>query len=87
MRKAAMQITVESHAGYRGEEGPRRFHLGERTVEVVEVVDRWLDPEHRYFKIRADDGGIYLLRHDALRDSWEITMFDSGTREDTRLST
>lgn len=87
MGKAAMQIQVESHAGYRGEEAPRRFHLGERTVEVLDVIDRWLDPEHRYFKVRADDGGIYLLRHDTGRDAWEITMFDSGTREDTRLST
>jgi hypothetical protein len=51
-----MRIRVECYAGYRGEETPRRFFLGERAVEVREVVDRWLAPDHRYFKVRGSDG-------------------------------
>jgi len=51
-------IRVECYAGHRGEEAPQRFFLGERRIEVAEIVDRWLDPAHRYFKVRGDDGGV-----------------------------
>lgn len=79
-------VRVECHAGYRAEESPRHFYLGTRAIEVTEILDRWLDPEYRYFKLRGDDGGIYILRHDQTTDRWEMTLFDSGTRMDTRLS-
>jgi hypothetical protein len=39
---------------------------------VVEIADRWLDPRHRYFKVRADDGREYVLRHDVASDDWEL---------------
>jgi len=70
-----MRIRVECYAGYRGEETPARFFLGERRVEVLEVVDRWLAPDHRYFKVLGDDGGTYILRHDVEPARWELTMF------------
>jgi hypothetical protein len=65
---------------------PRRFHLGERTVEAVEVIDRWLAPDHSYFKVRGDDGGVYILRYDMMSDRWEMTMFDSGRRPKPTLA-
>jgi len=79
-------IKVECYAGYRDEESPARFYLGKRRVEVTEVLDRWLAPSHRYFKVRGDDNGIYILRHSTAEDVWEMTMFDSGARAETRLS-
>ena len=79
-------IKVECYAGYRGEETPVRFYQGARCIEVTEVLDRWLDPVHRYFKLRGDDNGIYILRHTTSEDVWEMTMFDSGDRDETRLS-
>ena len=72
-----MKVRVECYAGYRGEETPRRFHLGERTVEVAEVVDRWLAPDHRYFKVRGDDGARYILRHDPDSGEWELTLYEA----------
>ena len=79
-------IRVECYAGHRAEESPRRFFLGRREVRVKEIIDRWLDPEHSYFKIRADDGGIYILRYDRAADNWQLTLFNSDTRDDMRLS-
>ena len=73
MTEQDMNIRVECYAGYRGEETPRRFSFGEQHVEVDEVIDRWLTPDHRYFKLRGDDGGVYVLRHDALSGRWEMT--------------
>ncbi|MEE9269060.1 MAG: hypothetical protein V3V49_02260 [Candidatus Krumholzibacteria bacterium] len=68
-------IHVECYAGYRGEEEPRRFRYEGRELEVVEILDRWLDPNHRYFKVRGNDDGVYLLRHDADVGAWELSVF------------
>jgi hypothetical protein len=67
-----MRIRVECHAGFRGEEEPRAFWLDERRLPVADVVDRWLDPRHRYFKVRAEDGRQFVLRHDPASDDWEL---------------
>ncbi len=73
----------------------RRSSCGHRTPPAAHrpargggnrVIDRWLDPRHRYFKLRGDDGGIYLLRHDTIDERWEMNLYDSGRREKTRLS-
>jgi hypothetical protein len=37
-RMASTAVDVECHAGYSGDETPRRFHLGERQAEIAEVV-------------------------------------------------
>jgi hypothetical protein len=74
-----MKLRVECYAGYKGEETPRAFHLGDRRVEVKEVLDQWLAPDHRYFKVRGDDGGLYILRHDGPTDTWELTLFEQKT--------
>lgn len=71
-------LRVGCYAGYRGEQEPRRFFLGERAIEIVEVLDRWAAPDHRYFKCRASDGDIYILRNDVVADQWELTMFAKG---------
>ena len=77
MRDPEATILVECYAGYRGEQTPRRFIAGDRRVEVIEVIDAWLAPDHRYFKVTGDDGFTYLLRHDAGKDQWRL----AGTRE------
>ena len=79
-------LRVECYAGHRADTEPRRLFIGARAVAVTEVIDRWLDPKHRYFKLRGDDGGIYLVRQDTLSNQWELTLFDSGRRDETRLS-
>ena len=69
-------VRVECYAGYRGEEEPRCLHLGEEAIELVEVLDRWLDPDHRYFKCRGSDDAVYILRHDTRTGSWMLTLYD-----------
>jgi hypothetical protein len=70
-----LPVRVECYAGYRGEETPRRFRLGGSWLEVEEVVDRWLAPDHRYFKVRAADGDSYVLRHDTESQRWELVHY------------
>jgi hypothetical protein len=68
-----MRISVECYAGYRGEPEPRAFTVGKRRFEVREILDRWLAPGHRYFKVRVDDGQAFILRHDVPSADWEIS--------------
>jgi hypothetical protein len=70
-----MKLKVECYAGHRGEEEPRVFFLDGRRVAVIAVVDRWLSPNYRYFKVQADDGGIYILRYDESTDQWDLASF------------
>ena len=73
-----MFVNVACYAGYRGEETPRRLTLGDRAVEVVEVLDRWYGPDHRYFKVAGDDGAIYILRHEPPTGDWRLTLYERG---------
>jgi hypothetical protein len=68
-------IRVECYAGYRGDERPVRFTLGERTYEVWDVEDQWYSPAAIYFRVKADDGNIYVLRHDEMQDQWTLEGF------------
>ena len=75
-----MPIRVECYAGYRGEQEPLAFWLGQRRFEVVAVLDRWLHPAHRYFKVEVDDGRVFILRHDALSDDWDLAALVGAAR-------
>ncbi len=70
-----MIVRVESYAGFKADERPLRFQLGERWYEVQEVVDRWYDPDAVYFRVRADDGAMYILRHVEGDDLWTMEAY------------
>ena len=68
-----MKIQVECYAGYRGEEEPRAFTLGGTRLAIATILDRWMAPEHRYFKVKVADGRTLVLRHDTASGDWELT--------------
>jgi hypothetical protein len=73
-----MKIRVESYDGYRAGEKPLRFHMGGKMREVVEILDRWYGEDHDYFKVRADDGGLYVLRYGRCEDGWELMQYSAA---------
>ncbi len=75
-----MKIEVECYAGYRGEQEPRAFTMGERRYAVVEILDRWIAPDHRYFKVQADDGRMLVLRHGTASGEWELASLVGAER-------
>ena len=75
-----MRVTVQTYAGYRGDERPISFTLEGRILRIMDIVDRWYDPDHNIFKVLADDGGIYLLRYDMNADNC-LTSDLSGPKE------
>jgi len=70
-----LSVNVECYAGHRGEQTPRTLILGDRRIAVAEVLDAWLAPDYRYFKLKGADGDTYLVRHDERTGIWELTMF------------
>ena len=77
-QQSLLRIRVECYAGYRGDERPQTLVLGDRRIEVAEVIDQWLAPDHRYFKLRDADANLYIVRYSATDDSWELTLFERG---------
>ena len=68
-------MRVECYAGYKGDERPLRMYFGERVLEVVEVEDRWYSPGATFFRIVANDGDRYVLRHDEPQDVWSLAGY------------
>jgi len=60
-----------------GGKKPSRFRMGDRNIEIVTILDRWLAPDHRYFKVQGDDGALYILRHDIESWYWELTFLSN----------
>jgi hypothetical protein len=54
-----LSVGVECYAGHRGEQTPRTLILGDRRIDVAEVLDASLAPEGRgdwYAKLAYPDG-------------------------------
>jgi hypothetical protein len=77
-----MHIPVDSHTDESGAVMPRGFRFDGSYVAVVETVDQWHGPDYRYVKVRAEDGGLYILRYDKLREIWALTMFESARAQE-----
>lgn len=74
----AIDVLVECYAGSRADEVPRRFSVFGKWLEVREEIDRWLSPDHRYFKVHASDDGTYVLRHNVPSDIWSLSVYKKG---------
>jgi hypothetical protein len=46
-----------------------------RTYEVRDVLDQWYGVGYECFRVRADDGNLYILRHNTEEDSWTLDSF------------
>jgi len=75
-------LLVECYAGYKADERPLRFRAreeGSRTFEVMEILDQWYGVGYSCFKLRANDGNIYILRHIEKEDQWVLDSFRRAT--------
>jgi hypothetical protein len=75
---AEIGVQVDCYAGYRGEQEPRSFRFGTQPIAVAEILDRWLGPDHRYFKLLGSDGDTYILRHDVVSHEWSLAFYRRG---------
>jgi hypothetical protein len=70
-----MKLRVECYAGAKADERPVRFQLAERDYMVEEVLDQWYGTDDVFFKVRTDDGNLYILRRNNSSDEWTMESF------------
>jgi hypothetical protein len=70
-----MKVEVVCYSGYKGDERPVRFRLGVQDYFVEELLDQWYGPDDVFYKVRADDGNLYILRHNEREDEWSLESF------------
>lgn len=63
---------VQCYSGPNGEE-PQSFDIGAQSMRVSEIVDRWIGPGFRYFKVKGGNRKLYVIRHNSAEDRWEMT--------------
>jgi uncharacterized protein (UPF0128 family) len=76
-----MRLEVECYSGRKADERPLRFRMNGHVYQVENLLDQWYGPEHLFFKIRADDGNLYILRYrTSVPDGeWDLVAFrDQG---------
>ncbi|MFP5213440.1 MAG: hypothetical protein ACLGPL_08685 [Acidobacteriota bacterium] len=71
-----------------GTQEPTSFERRGQTLDVVEIIDRWYEgrPDStrvplRYFRVRASDGKVYILRYHELFRAWALRV-PSGEAEE-----
>jgi len=72
-----MKVQVECYSGRKADERPVRFRLDTHEYMVEDVLDQWYGLEHVFFKVRADDRKVYILRHQtSVPDGeWDLVSF------------
>jgi len=72
-----MKLEVDCYSGRKADERPTRFRLYGRQYFVEEVLDRWYGPGEAFYKIRADDSNLYILRQQTStpEGNWDLVSF------------
>jgi hypothetical protein len=72
-----MKVEVVCYSGYKADERPVRFRLGDRDYFVKQLLDQWYGPHSIFFKVRASDGNVYILqrRSSAPEGEWSLASF------------
>jgi len=73
-------INVTCYSGYKGEETPRSFIYENKSHEICEIIERWCDKlisgtglKH-FFKVKADNGRLYVIYYDQELDIWFLSL-------------
>jgi hypothetical protein len=72
-----MKLEVECYSGFKADERPVRFRLDERQYLIEEIVDQWYGTQDVFYKVRADDGSLYILRRETStpEGAWHLVSF------------
>ena len=62
------------------DQDPIAFTLMDRQYKVSDVIDHWYGEGVIFFKVKADDDNIYLLKHYKLQDHWDLILYQNPRR-------
>ena len=69
-------LEVITYSGYRLVEVPRGFLLHEKRVEVMEILDMWIDEDFsskvrkRFFRVQGNDGETHQIYYSDKTSAW-----------------
>ncbi len=67
-----MTDLVECHSGFAYADRPTALHwLGER-LEIAAILQSWLTPSGRCFRVRTIDDRIFDLTYNQDSDQWQV---------------
>lgn len=72
--------------GMNGSGQPYSFQIGEKEFFIREIMDQWYGKEHQFYKVRADDGNIYVLKHSPITNQWELEFFKKDASHNNYIS-
>jgi hypothetical protein len=74
---ARVKLEVECYSGRKADERPVRFRLEGHEYLVEELLDQWYGQDDEFFKLRADDGNLYIVRHatSTPEGGWHLVSF------------
>ena len=72
-----MKVEVVCYSGYKVDQRPVGFRLGGRDYSVEELLDQWYGPRDVFFKVKANDGNVYILRRRSTtpEGEWSLESF------------
>jgi len=65
-------LKVETYSGYKADERPISFIIHNKKLMVEKIIDQWRTQEYDYFKVLAEGGREYILKHDVRGDKWDF---------------
>jgi hypothetical protein len=71
-----VNIKVTAYSGHRGNERPASLIISDKTVTVVEIVDKWIEENFldrvrkRFFVVKANDDQRYKIYEDEKTSEW-----------------
>jgi uncharacterized protein (UPF0128 family) len=72
-----IHVEVDCYSGYKADERPVRFRLDGHEYLVEELLDQWYGQNDLFFKVRADDGNLYILSRESSSPEgrWRLVSF------------
>ena len=67
-----MNVEFQCYAGRKADERPVRFRVDDRDYMVEEIVEQWYGPDDSFYRVRAGDGSVYLLRRHTPTGTWSV---------------
>ena len=70
------RIGVIAYSGYRGEETPRFILIHNEKIEVVAILNMWIEEgiedrvRKRFFKVKGSDGHTHKIYYDEKAMEW-----------------
>lgn len=74
--EANFPVQVKCYSGFKANERPLSFTFYDREFSVMDIEGSWFEEDESgherrvCFRVRADDGDLYLLSYHPDEDSW-----------------